>query len=74
MLELYKKLWSEIKKQVNAINSCESIKYKKDPMKIRLDSYDDLPLNKMLCFSDLNILCESVFQIENKYYPQIHIN
>ena len=43
-------------------------------MKIRLDSHDGLPLNKVLCFSVLNILCESVFQIENKYCPQIHIN
>ena len=36
-------------------------------MKIRLDSYDDLPLGKALYFYILNILCESVFQIENKY-------
>ena len=43
-------------------------------MKIRLDSSDDLPLNKILCFSDLDIIVESVFQIENGYYPQIHIN
>ena len=53
VIELYKKLWSEIKKQIKAINSGESIKYKKDFMKIRLDSYDDdddLPLNKILCF------------------------
>ena len=43
-------------------------------MKIRLESYDDLPLNKILCFSVLDIIAESVFQIENKYYQQIHIN
>ena len=43
-------------------------------MKIKFDSYDDLPLNKILWFSVLDILCESVFQIENDYYPQIHIN
>ena len=73
-LDAFKKLWSEIKKQIKAINSGESIKYKDDFMKIRLDSYDDLSLNKILCFSVLNILCESVFQIENEYYPQIHIN
>ena len=42
-------------------------------MKIRVYSYDDLPLNKVLCFSILNILCESVFQTKNEY-PQIHIN
>ena len=85
MLELYKKLWSEIKKQIgcNSIdsinsgecNSTESLKYKKDLMKIRLDSYDDdLPLRKVLCFSVLNITMESVFQIKNKYYQQIHID
>ena len=43
-------------------------------MKIRLDSHDDLSLNKTLCFPVLNILCEYIFQIENNYYPQIHIN
>ena len=30
VLELYKKLWSEIKKQIKAINCGESIKYKND--------------------------------------------
>ena len=74
VLEPYKKLWSEIKKQIKTINTIESIKYKNDFMKIRLDSYDDLPLNKILCFSVLKILCQSVIQIENEYYPQIHIN
>ena len=56
MLDAYKKLWSEIKKQIKAINGGESVKYKKDFMKIRLDSYDDdLPLCKILSFSVLNI-------------------
>ena len=59
---------------MKAINSGESIKYKNDFMKIRLDSYDHLSLNKILYFPVLNILCESVFQIENEYYPQININ
>ena len=74
MLDAHKKLWSKIKKQIKTINSGKSIKYRKDFMKIRLDSYDNLPLNKILCFSVLNILCESVSQTENEYYPQIHIN
>ena len=76
MLDAYKKLWSEIKKQIKSINSgeCNSIeliKYKNDFMKIRLDN---LPLNKLLCFSVLNILCKLVFQTKSEYYPQIHIN
>ena len=44
-------------------------------MKIRLDSYDDdLPLSKILSFSVLNIVFESVFQIEDEYYPKIFIH
>ena len=41
-------------------------------MKIRFNSYDDLPLNKILYIAVLNIIVESVFQIKNEYYPQIH--
>ena len=54
---------------------CNSIKCEKDPMKIKCDAYDeDLPLNKILRFFDLNIIVESVFQINDKHYPQIHIH
>ena len=34
----------------------------------------NLPLNKILCFSVLYVLYESVFQIESKYYLQIYIH
>ena len=44
-------------------------------MKDRLDSYDDdLLLDKVLTFSVLSITAKSVFQNENKYYPQIHMH
>ena len=36
-------------------------------MKIRLDSYDDLPLNKISFFSVLDIIVKFVFQIGNEY-------
>ena len=74
VLNDYKKLCSKIKKQIKTTKGGKSIKYKNDFVKIRLDSYDDLPLSKVLCFSVLNVLCESVFQTKNDYYPQIHIN
>ena len=52
-LEMYKKFWNEIKKQIECnfveSNSTKSIEYGKDPMKINFDSYNgDLPLNKIL--------------------------
>ena len=87
MSEMYKKLLSKIKKQIeynfietintSKCNFTESIKYEEDPMKIRFDSYDDdddLSLNKTLCLSDLNIIAESAFQIKDKYHPQIYIH
>ena len=42
-------------------------------MKIILNPHNDVPLNKILHFPALNILCKSVFQIENKYYPQFQL-
>ena len=39
-------------------------------MKIK---FVNLPLNKILLFSDLNIIVESVFRFKDKYYIQIHI-
>ena len=39
-------------------------------MKIILNPHDDVPLNKILHFSVLSILCKSVFQIQRKYYSQ----
>ena len=43
-------------------------------MKIRFDSNDDLSLGKILSILVLSIIVKFVFQNENKYYPQIHIN
>ena len=43
-------------------------------MKIKVDSNDDLPLNKILYIPVLDIIVESVFQIKNEYYTQIYID
>ena len=39
LLGIYKKLWNQIKIQTETINGGESIKYKKDIMRIRFDSH-----------------------------------
>ena len=48
VLKKYTELWNEIKNQMETINSGEPIAYKKDFMKIRFESGDDLPLAKIL--------------------------
>ena len=71
MLVMYKKLRNEVKKQIKC-NSTESIKNEKDPMKIRLDSYDDdLPLNKILWFSDYKYNCKKYILYHYKYNRRI---
>ena len=49
-LKNYKKLWEETKQQIEVINDDEAIKYRKDFMKIRFESDDDLPLCKIIWY------------------------
>ena len=45
-------------------------KYGKDFVKIKFNSGDNLPLNKILKLHNLAIVTRSAFQADNKYYPQ----
>ena len=44
---------------------------KKSFIKIKLNSNDDLPLNKMLKFHMLTVIVRSVFVEDGKNYPQV---
>ena len=48
----------------------EAGEYEKEYMKIRFSSDDNLPLNKILKFHILTVIARSVFQQNDKYYPQ----
>ena len=73
ILGTYKKLWNEIKNQIETTNCGKRFKYIKDFMKIcfYLDD-DDLPLGKILSIPILSIVVKFVLQNEKKCYPQIH--
>ena len=43
-------------------------------MKIKFNSDDDLPLNKLLKFHVMTIITRSVFEEGGKLYPQIFLN
>ena len=43
-------------------------------MKIRFDSDDNLPLNKLLKFHVMNIIITSVFEEDGKLYPQLSLD
>ena len=61
-LKNYKKIWEETKKQVEVINDDKPIEYRKDFMKIKFESDDDLPLSKTFNVLDMIIVAASVLE------------
>ena len=55
---------------IKTINGGKSGKYGKDFMKIKSNSDEDLPLNKPLKLHAMTIIIRSVFEENEKYYPQ----
>ena len=77
VLKKYAELWSGIKGQIIKLNNGKlgkDWKLGKDYMKIKFDSDDDLPLNKILKFRILTIIIRNIFEKNGKYYPQIFLD
>ena len=74
VLEKYTKLWDKIKCHIQTINAGKSGEYQKNYMKIKFNSDNDLPLNKMLKLHILTIIVRSVFEEDVKYYPQVFLD
>ena len=64
----------EIKCHIQTKNAGKSGEYDKDYMKIKFNSDDDLPLNKILKLHMLTIIVRSVFEEDGKYYPQVFLD
>ena len=74
VLKKYGEIWSRTKDQIEQINGSKSEEYRKDYMKIKFNSDDDLPLNKQLKFTSLTIIITTVFEEDGKYYPQMFLH
>ena len=74
VLKKYAEVWSGIKDQIKKINNGKLAEYGKDYMKIKFNSDNDLPLNKILKFLILTIIVRNIFEKEGKYYPQIFLD
>ena len=68
-LEKYTEVWDEIKNKIEAISDSKLIKCERDFIKIKFESDDDLPLDKILSIPVCIITVGSVFQEDNNYYP-----
>ena len=74
LLKKYLDLWDGIKYEIKTTNGGKENDCGKDYMKIKFNSDDDLPLNKPLKFSTLTIIIRSVFEEDDKLYPQIYLD
>ena len=63
----------ETKRQIEVINDDEPIKYRKNFMKIKFESDDDLPLGKTFIIIDMIIVVASVLENKGKY-PQTFLH
>ena len=74
--EVFKKcvnVWNGIKKKIKAINGHEC-DYGENYIKIKFNSDDGLPLNKLLKFHLMNIIIRRVFSADGNFYPQLFLD
>ena len=67
MLENYAELFDEINEQIELISS-DKVKYSKDIVKIKFETNDELPLNKIINISVCIIVISNIFKENDKYY------
>ena len=66
-MKKYKEVREGIRSETQAINGDKEFEYDKDFMKTKLDSDDDLPLNKQLKVPTKTIIVRSVFEDIDKF-------
>ena len=76
-MKYYKKyagLQHVIKNEIETINEGKISEYDKNFMKIKFDTGDNLPLNKTLKFHNVTIVIRTVFEEDDKFYPQVYLD
>ena len=74
VLKKYVDVWDGITYEIKTINGGKENDYRKDYMKIKFNSDNDLPLNKPLKFHAMTIIIRSVFEEDGKLYPQLFLD
>ena len=74
VLKKYADVWDGIKNKIKAINGGKENDYRKDYMKIKFNSDNDLLLNKPLKFHLITIIIKSVSEEGGKFCPQLFLD
>ena len=70
----YPEIWTRIRDQIKKLNNGSVSEWGKDYRRIKFNSNDILPLNKLIKFHGLTIVIRSIFENEGYYYPQIFLD
>ena len=70
----YTEIWDGIKNEIEIISSGKKGEYSKDFTKIKFNTYDNLPLNKLLKLHMLTIIVRCIFEEDGKFYPQLYLD
>ena len=73
VLENYKELWDNIRKEINKISEEVKISDLKDLAKIKCESDDKVPLGKIINIPMCTIILKSVFKINIMHYTKIYL-
>ena len=72
--EKYEEVFSGIKPEIETINGGKEMFYEKNYGRIRVNTDDNVPLNKKLKFPTVAIIIRCVFEESGKLYPQIYLD
>ena len=61
LLKNYTKFWDVVKHEIKKINGSKETDYRKDYIKFKFESNDELPLNEPLIFYEMHILYVEFF-------------
>ena len=70
-LQNYTEPWDEIKNEIETLRGIEPMKCEKDLLKIRFESNNNFPLDRILNIPLCVIIGKSIFQENDKYSPQV---
>ena len=70
LLKKYNDVWNGIKNKIKEVSDSEC-DYENYYINIKFNSDDNLPLNKPLKFNLMTITAISVFEEDDKFYPQL---
>ena len=74
-MQKYQEVFDGIKDIIKKINDYSNpIKYDDNYMKIKFNTDDNIPLNKIICLPTITITTRSVTKKDDKYYPQLFLD